>query len=410
MNIYLLDVTNADSTNGVDRYIACLLEGLTKTESFNRIYRISFLAGCRKIFQRVEEKKGYTSIQIPLPEKFGTVIGEVYWSNRFNQALYNRIKSYFETDELSIVHIHTLNLIDIAVEIKKHTPIKIITHLHCIPWKSLYNLDQSLFNQLYIQYYINHDVSDKFYTSHSEETAYKLCDKVIACTTCGALFVRQISNIPENKIIEVSNGITDLYPEYTDFDRPLNTPARLLFVGSVVAGKGIFFILEALRKVIAAGYPVELYIAGSGPEINFDRICREFSNVPVNLLGSIPFDQLQAYYKSCDIGIIGSLQEQNSYVAIEMCMFGMPVVTTAIDGLDEMFTHQVNVLKVPVLFDRLSGLKVNTDRMQAEIVELLTSAEKRQKLSKGARQLYKRKFTSTGMTRQIIQIYQSFNK
>lgn len=410
MNIYLLDITNAGSTNGVDRYIACLLEELTKTISFNRIYRISFLAGSRKIVRRVKEKEGYTSVQIPLPEKFSTVIGEVYWSNKFNQVLYSRIKSYFKTDELSIVHIHTLNLIDFALEIKKHLPVKIITHLHCIPWKNLYNSDQSQFNRLYNQYYLNRNVSEKFYTGHSEEAAYKLCDKVITCAKCGTLFVRHISNIPEGKIIEVSNGITDLCPEYTESNRPLNTPARLLFVGAVIASKGIFFVLEALRKVIAAGYPVELYIAGNGPDINFDRICREYSDIPVNLLGSIPFEQLQAYYRSCDIGIIGSLQEQNSYVAIEMCMFGMPIVTTAIDGLDEMFTHQVDALKVPVSFDRLSGLKVDTGRMQAEIVELLTSAEKREKLSKGARRLYKRRFTSTGMTRQIIQIYQSFEQ
>ena len=410
MNIYQLDITNADSINGVDRYIACLLEGLTKTKSFNRIYHITFQAGSRKIFRHVDEKEGYTSIQIPLPEKFGTVIRKEYWSHKYNQALYNRIKSYFQTDELSIVHIHTLNLIDFAIEIKKNTPAKIITHLHCIPWKALYNQDQYLFNHLYIQYYRDRNFSEKFYTTHSEEPAYKLCDKVIACTACGALFTRRISNIPENKISVVSNGISDLYTEYTDTDRPLSTPAKLLFVGSVVAGKGIFFILEALRKVMAVGYPVELYIAGSGPEVNFERIGREFFDVPVNLLGSIPFEQLQTYYKSCDIGIIGSLLEQNSYVAIEMCMFGMPIVTTAIDGLDEMFTHQVDALKIPVSFDRLSGLRVHTDPMQAAIIELLTSAEKRQKLSTGARLLFKNKFTLPGMTRQIIQIYQSFNK
>lgn len=410
MNIYLLDITNADSTNGVDRYISCLLEGLTKVKSINRIYHISFIAGSRKLFRQVEEKEGYTCLKIPLPEQFGTVVREIYWSNKYNEALYNRIRSYFERDQLSIIHIHTLNLIDFAIEIKKQTSSKIITHLHCIPWKSFYNRDQFQFNRLYTQYYINQNFSEKYYTSHSEEPAYKLCDKVIACTACGAEFTRRVSGIPESKIVVVSNGMSDLCSEYTDKNRSLNTPAKILFVGSVVAGKGIFFILEALQRVVAAGYDVELCIAGSGTERTFERIRSEFSDVPITALGSISFEQLQSYYQSCTIGIIGSLQEQNSYVAIEMCLFGMPIITTAIDGLDEMFTHQVDALKVPVSFDRLSGLKVDTDRMQAAIIGLLTTPEKRERLSKGARRLYERMFTLAGMTRQIVQIYQSLNK
>lgn len=42
---------------------------------------------------------------------------------------------------ISILHIHTLNLIDLARFIKqRRKAIKIITHLHCISWKNLYGI------------------------------------------------------------------------------------------------------------------------------------------------------------------------------------------------------------------------------------------------------------------------------
>lgn len=46
-----------------------------------------------------------------------------------------------------------------------------------------------------------------------------------------------------------------------------------------------------------------------------------------------------------------SLQEQHSYAAIEMAMFGMPMIITAVDGLDEMFVDEISCLKVNTLFD-----------------------------------------------------------
>lgn len=57
-------------------------------------------------------------------------------------------------------------------------------------------------------------------------------------------------------------------------------------------------------------------------------------------------EDLSYPYSICDIGLMVSLQEQHSYATIEMVMFGMPMIITAVDGLDEMFVDEVSSLKV----------------------------------------------------------------
>lgn len=407
--VYLLNITHDTSTNGVDRHISELLSGLAGTFLAGRVYHIRFILNSRKMLHQVVRLESYTQITIPLPEQFGTIIGEVYWTNKYNEVIYDIIAPYLQDEKNPIIHIHTLNLINLALEIKKQTNAQIITHLHCIPWKNFYNNHLSIFNRLYEQYYLKQNYRELYYTGQSEQLAYEQCDRMVACSKCGKDFVQNITDMPPENFAILPNGIADLCPAPVERGEQLNRPARLLFVGWVSEGKGVFFILEALRLVLRAGYAVELYMAGTGSPPCFDRIRRAYPDVPVRLLGSVPFEQLQEHYRHCDIGIIGSIQEQNSYVAIEMAMFGMPVVTTAIEGLDEMFTDRVDALKIPVTFDLLSGLKVNAQQMSDAVIELLSSPELRTKLSQGARRLYEQKYTLSRMTSSIVEIYESMN-
>lgn len=57
-------------------------------------------------------------------------------------------------------------------------------------------------------------------------------------------------------------------------------------------------------------------------------------------------EDLSYPYSICDIGLIMSLQEQRSYATIEMVMFGMSMIITVVDGLDEMFVDEISCLKV----------------------------------------------------------------
>jgi glycosyltransferase involved in cell wall biosynthesis len=121
--------------------------------------------------------------------------------------------------------------------------------------------------------------------------------------------------------------------------------------------------------------------------------------------GRIPFEELKKLYAQCDIGIIASLQEQASYVAIEMAMFGLPIVSTAVDGLDEIFTDEINALKVRTKFSPIFGLSVDVEMMAKQIVRLIEDENMREMLSQNVRQLYEQRFNLDLMIDRTVSVY-----
>ena len=79
------------------------------------------------------------------------------------------------------------------------------------------------------------------------------------------------------------------------------------------------------------------------------------------MLGVVSFNELKKLYSESTIGIIPSLHEQCSYVAIEMSMFGLPIIVSDVDALSEMFEDEINALKIPLLFDEDFGLDLESD-------------------------------------------------
>jgi len=209
---------------------------------------------------------------------------------------------------------------------------------------------------------------------------------------------RDISVIP--------NGVDDIATTaMKNRKSECDTAFRMLYVGIVSRSKGIEYILNALRLVAGRGYTVSLTIAGKVSPAMSDYIEANSNGFDINITGRIPFSQLERYYRECDAGIIASLQEQCSYVALEMAMFGLPIVTTAIDGLDEMFTHGQTALKVGVSFDKLRGLVVDVEQMAEHIATLIEQKTLRENLGRNARLKYERNYTAENMIGRTVNIY-----
>ena len=115
---------------------------------------------------------------------------------------------------------------------------------------------------------------------------------------------------------------------------------------------------------------------------------------------------LKELYFQCDIGIIGSLQEQASYTGVEMSMFGMPIVTTNVDGLDEMFTDEINALKVNTNFSPIFGLSVDVEMMADQVIRLIEDKKLRKEVGRNARKLYEEKLTSSLMIQRVVHVYE----
>lgn len=403
-----MNMSVANNTSGVDRYIQVLIEGLELLGRFD-LYWINFCHDPARRLLKEERKDGYVKTIIPLPEKFNEIIQEKYWMEKYNEQVLRLINHIFDKECNSIIHIHTLNLIELANVLRNKFGCKIITHLHCIPWKSYFNSNRKLFNKLYQDYYFECEKpKTEYITNFCEEKSYKLSDHIICVTDCGKSFLQRIFEIDQPQISVVQNGINYL-PRISGLNnRAKEGGFNLLYVGVISESKGLKFILDALKIIVAKKYNVHLNIAGKGSEKIISNLKQEYKNLPISFLGCLPFEELREYYESCDIGILASLQEQSSYVAIEMMQYSLPIITSAVDGLDEMFTDNINALKVDTCFSEIDGLSLDINLMADKIILLMESDELRQKLSKNVEHLYLKKYTLERLIEETVQVYNKF--
>ena len=246
-------------------------------------------------------------------------------------------------------------------------------------------------------------------TNNCELQSYTDSDHVICVTRCGMEFLKDTMKVT-TPISVIPNGMND-YNDGVATDRDTGTAVfRLLYVGVLSESKGLKYILKAMRIAVQKGYSISLTIVGTASAALAKRIECENKDLHLKLLGRIPFEELKEYYRESDAGVIASIQEQSSYVAVEMVMFGLPVITTAVDGLDEMFTHGVNALKVNTHFSKVFGLSVDVDKMAERIIALIENKELRRILGRNARALYQKDFTLERMMTQTVDVYQKVQK
>ena len=250
-----------------------------------------------------------------------------------------------------------------------------------------------------------------YVTNNCELQSYSEPDALICVTNCAVDFLKNCIRHHSNNIRVIPNGIDDFCQ--TSAKREDKTPQqefRCLYVGVLSESKGIRYILKALRMVQHQGYKISLSIAGTCSPHFREIIKREYSDLKIDFRGRIPFDELKELYCQSDIGIIASLQEQASYVAIEMAMFGLPVVTTAVDGLDEIFTDELNALKVNTIFSPVFGLSVDVEQMSNQLMRLICDTNLRMKLGENARKLYEQELNLDLMLNRIVKVYQELTQ
>lgn len=400
-------MSHAGNTSGVDRYIGTLLKGL-EPYPYIRVHWIHLRHDSELLFHHEEQIESYIKITIPLPQQFNEIITQKFWIKKYNEQIFRITGHLFEGKSNCIIHIHTLNLIDLAVFIRSRIRCKIITHLHCIPWKSLYNGNIPIFNKLYALLQSNtvFRPDKRFITNNSELASYTETDHIICVTHCARSFLEKVMAISNTKISVIPNGINDFQNTNEKELKRNDGIFHLLYVGVLTKSKGLDFILEAMRKVKQKRHIIALTIAGKIEPIHAERLKEANKDLMLTILGRIPFNELIHHYNISDAGIIASLQEQSSYAAIEMAMSGLPVITTAVDGLDEMFTDNTNALKVNTCFSMIKGLTVNTNQMADKIIMLIEDKEARRRLSEQVRYLYEQDFTLQRMIHETITVYE----
>jgi len=161
--------------------------------------------------------------------------------------------------------------------------------------------------------------------------------------------LKRLFEVPSNKIVVIPNG-TD--PDHFDFPfdpqtlRPHYAASHeqiVLFVGRLVAEKGVQVMLNAAPSVLAQCPSTRFLIVGTG--YHTEELRRQAHALgiehQVRFLGYVTDDELKKLYRISDVVCIPSLYEPFGIVALEGMAAGVPVVTTDAGGLTDFVEHMV---------------------------------------------------------------------
>ncbi len=146
--------------------------------------------------------------------------------------------------------------------------------------------------------------------------------RVIAVSGEVATALRDDLSVPADRICVVANGV----PVVPMQRRPPTLPVRIGGIGRLTEEKGFDLLVAATRRLVARDAPVEVVIAGEGPER--DRLLAAAEGLPVELAGHV--DDAGTFLATLDVFCLPSRWEGLPFALLEAMMSGLPCVASAV--------------------------------------------------------------------------------
>lgn len=274
-----------------------------------------------------------------------------YSSDKYNEFLYGvaRVLTRYFTDGVIFqfnMHSH-LPLMRMIAKYFPSSPIIYVVHYQNWAFRT-----KGILNSL----------KDAIMRVHEEDRALEeqlLCDTffgdqdvfneathIVALSEYTANILAQVFKVSVQKISIIRNGLMSLNIA-PNRRKNLVTEPVLIYVGRIHEEKGVIELIRAYKKVRIAYPKSKLFIVGDG---DFPSAIKETKEVwgDVIFTGRLEKEEVYSLYKDASIGILPSYTEQCSYTAIEMMMFGLPIVAIQTTGLSEMIVHGETGILIPL--------------------------------------------------------------
>lgn len=142
-------------------------------------------------------------------------------------------------------------------------------------------------------------------------------------------------------------------------DRATRDDAELvLYVGRLVAEKGLRELVEAMRRVGETRPRAELVLVGDGPmREELAGLARDPAN-RMRLVGAQPATEVAGWMAACNLLALPSYSEGHPNVLVEALACGRPVVSTPVGGVPEVVDESCAMLVPPRDVPALAGALV----------------------------------------------------
>ena len=111
---------------------------------------------------------------------------------------------------------------------------------------------------------------------------------------------------------------------------------NLLFVGQMEIHKGIYTLLEAVKKLPVTSYQLLVTVIGSGSQLEKVRELTK-DDKHISVLGDLPNNKVMQHFQKADIFVMPTLTYENQpTVVLEAFSRGVPVIASNLGGISEM--------------------------------------------------------------------------
>ncbi|MFP4661463.1 MAG: glycosyltransferase family 4 protein [Halanaerobiales bacterium] len=292
-----------------------------------------------------------------------------------------------EIDDIDIIHGHDW-LVFWASKVFKHSLTKpLIYTIHATE----FGRNQGIYNNM--QRYIN-DI--EWYATFEAW-------KVIVCSQFMNYEVRNLFQLPEDKVVTIPNGVNeDNYStEYSiQFKEKYASPYEdiVFYVGRIVREKGIQVLIQSIPQILSTNPSTKFIIAGKGPYLDSLRSQAEFLGVAdrIYFTGFISDEERNKLYQTADVAVFPSLYEPFGIVALEAMVTKTPVVVSNVGGLAEFIKDEENGL----LFN-----SSDAHHLADRITYLLNNKKKAARIAETGYEMVIKEFTWNEIAKQTEEVY-----
>jgi glycosyltransferase involved in cell wall biosynthesis len=224
--------------------------------------------------------------------------------------------------------------------------------------------------------------------------SFTTADQCIVTNREALLFLQLRYNLPPDRVWLVPNGVGPEFFHVRSFSGEVAT--KLLFVGTWIDHKGIYYLAEAFEKVLRVIPEARLTIAGcQEPEEKVRRFFPQAAQTALEVWPFVARAEISSLYAEHEIFILPSLVEGMPLVLLEAMASGMPAVTTESSGMTDLIEDS---------HDGLFVIPGDASSLASAITTLCRDGELRQRLGRAAQEKMKR-YTWERAARQLEALY-----
>jgi len=349
----------------------------------------------RYLFKELDLK--HPVLRLPQKNKFKNLSHFLPFPNRYLNVFGDTDFSKINLESFDIVHMHNpipfysmQRLARLCIE--KDIPYVITTH----GFQNMMNLPRDMnLNTLYRTVYKN--LVLKKYLKVLEKAA-----ALFALSKKGQEYLARL--FPKQRIYLTSNGLKieefEISKKFTEVVKKkygvADEKPKILYVGKINKKKGVDVLVKAMSKI---DLDCQLFMIGPILDEHLGRKIQEYIDVDnrIKLLGYLPRKELIAFYKLSDIYVLPSYSEISPLSIREAMAAGLVVVTTDIEGNNELVTNY----KTGRLFT-----PGNSEELANILEELMNREDERKRMGEIAKKIAMKEFDWNMIVKKNLKTYE----